>query len=116
VDEDSEADFDNWKQRRYENFSKHYAIVIAVRWIGLEIKEYPTYDGTLDLHIFLIYMEGKVATEQRIWTLDLAENSSPSRWWDTHKGTLSSWDKFKLSIQHHFLALTKVQQLGQYWK
>jgi hypothetical protein len=116
VDEDSEATFDNWQQGRYENFSRHCTTVRAVRWIGMEIKEYPTYDGTSDLHSFLIDMEGKVVAEQRISTLDLALKSSPTRWWDTHKETLSSWDEVKLSIQHHFLPLMQVQQLGQDWK
>jgi hypothetical protein len=30
-------------------------------------------------------MEGRVLTEHKISTLDLALKSSPARWWDTHK-------------------------------
>jgi hypothetical protein len=100
VDEDSEATFNDWKQGRYENFSRCCATVRLVRWIGTEISDYPTYDGTSYLHSFLIDMENKVAAEHRTSTLDIALKSSPTRWWDTHKGTLSSWDEVKISIQY----------------
>jgi hypothetical protein len=60
VDEDSEEAFNDWKQGRYENFSRCCTTFRSVRWIGMEINDYPTYDGTLDLHIFLIDMEDKV--------------------------------------------------------
>jgi len=79
----------------------------------MEIKEYPTYDGTSDMHIFLIDIDNKVVIEQRISTLELALKSSPARWWDTHKGNLSSWDEVNLSIQHHFIPITQVHQLGK---
>jgi hypothetical protein len=58
-------------------------------------------------------MEGGVVAEHRLSTLDLALKSSPSRWWDTHKETLSTWDEVKLTIQHQFLPLTQIPQLGQ---
>jgi hypothetical protein len=79
----------------------------------MEIKECPTYDGTSDLCSFLIDIEGKFAAKQRISTLDLALKSSPAKWWDTDGETLSSWYKVNISIQHTFLPLMQVQQLGQ---
>jgi hypothetical protein len=63
-----------------------------------EISDYPTYDGTLQLHTFLIDMEDKVAVEQITSTLDISLKSSPTRCWATNKGNLSSWDEVKLSI------------------
>jgi hypothetical protein len=63
MDEYLEENFDNWQQGRYENFSMHCETVKVVRWIGMKIKEYPTYDGTSDLHIFLIDMEGTIVEE-----------------------------------------------------
>jgi len=41
--------------------------------------------------------------EQQISTIDIALISSPTRWCDNHKGTLSSWNDVKLSIQYCFL-------------
>jgi hypothetical protein len=79
----------------------------------MEINEYPTYDGTLDIQRILIDMEGMVIVEQRILSLDLYLKSSRTKWWDTHKGILSSWDEFKIAVQHHFLSLKQVDQLGK---
>jgi hypothetical protein len=62
----------------------------ASRWIGSEVRDYPIYDGTSDLHSFLVELEDKVAPEKIIHVLDVALRSSSARWWATHKSTLSS--------------------------
>jgi hypothetical protein len=69
-----------------------------------EIREHPVYDGTSYLGSFLMDLEDKVAPEQRIPVLDIVLKSSPTRWWATHKGTLSSWDEVKHAIQYHFIS------------
>jgi hypothetical protein len=110
VDEDSEAAWDNWQQGRYENFSRHCAQLSSSKMDWNEIGNCPTYDGTSDLCSFLVDMEEKVVAEQRVSTLDIALKSSPARWWDTHKETLSSWDEVKLTIQYHFIPPSQVNQ------
>jgi hypothetical protein len=97
-DEYSEATFDNWQQGRYGNFSRCCATVHSVRWIGTKLRECPTYDGTSDLHSFLVDMEYTVAEEQHIPALDIALKYTPARWWDSHKESLSSWDEVNISI------------------
>jgi hypothetical protein len=77
--------------------------IIASRWIGSNIREHLVYDGTSYLGIFLVDLEDKVAPEKRLLVLDISLKSSPSRWWATHKGTLSSWDEAKHAIQYHFI-------------
>jgi len=66
ADEDSKETFNDWQEGQYENFSRQCATIREVIWIGMEINEYPTYDGTSYLHSFLIDMEGKVAIEHQI--------------------------------------------------
>jgi len=79
MNEYSEANFDNWKQGRYENFSRRCTTISLVRWIGDEIGNYPIYDGTSYLHNFFIDMEENIVAEQRVSTLDIALRSSPTR-------------------------------------
>jgi hypothetical protein len=43
-----------------------------MRWIGTEVREHLTYDGTSEVHNFLSSMEEKIAMDQRIYVLDLA--------------------------------------------
>jgi len=85
VGEYFEVAWDNWQWGKYENFSKRFTIVKSIRWIGDEIGNYPTYDGTSNIHSFLINMEERVFADQRVSSLDMALKSSPARWWTTHK-------------------------------
>jgi hypothetical protein len=57
TDEDLEAVFGSWKQGSYERFSRRCATVRAIRWIGIEVREPPTYNDTSKLHSFLSSME-----------------------------------------------------------
>jgi hypothetical protein len=43
-----------------------------MRWIGTEMRDQPTYDGTSDLNIFLTDIDGKFTPEKRILVLDIA--------------------------------------------
>jgi hypothetical protein len=58
-------------------------------------------------------MEGGIAVEHRLSALDLALKYSPSRWWDTHKETLTTWDEVNIAMHHRFLPPTQIPQLGQ---
>jgi hypothetical protein len=68
------------------------------------------------MHNFLIDMDNKFVTEQRVSSFDIALKSSPARWWDTHKGTPYSWDEVKISIQYRLLLPSQVHQLSKYQK
>jgi hypothetical protein len=74
------------------------------RWVGVEFRDYPIYDGTSDLRSFLIELEDKVVPEHIIPILDVALISSSSRWCTTHKGTLTSWDEENRAIQYWFIS------------
>jgi hypothetical protein len=82
------------------------------RWIGSEVREHPVYDGTSNLHSFLVELEHKFFLEKIILVLDVALRSYSSRWWATHMGTLYSWDKEKCAIQHRFIPPSQVTHLN----
>jgi len=88
--EDSYIAFDNWKHAIYEKLSRCCVNIVASKWIGSKIREHPFYDDTSDLGRFLIDLEDKVAPKKKRIVLDISLKSSPTRWWATHKGTLSS--------------------------
>jgi hypothetical protein len=46
AEEDLEITFDSWQQGSYEIFSRRCTTIRATRWIGTEIRDHPTYDGT----------------------------------------------------------------------
>jgi len=57
IDGDSETAFQNWQQGRYEMTSRHCASVKMVRWIGTEVRNYPTFYGSQDANLFLNSIE-----------------------------------------------------------
>jgi hypothetical protein len=84
VDEDSELDFDIWKQGSHKRFSRICAVVRVTRWVGTKVREHPVYDGTLYLEIVLHKMEEDVREYQRMSILDVAFQNNPTRWWANH--------------------------------
>jgi hypothetical protein len=70
----------------------------ATRWIGTEVREHPTYDGTSKVHNFLASMEEKIATDQRIYVPELALHDIPARWLATHKASIMEWEDAKQAI------------------
>jgi len=102
TNEDSELDFDSWKQGSHEQFSRRCATVRMTRWIGTKSREHPVYDDTSYLDNYLQNMEENVREDQRISVLDIAFQNNPARWWDTHKTTLKTWDKVKQALKYRF--------------
>ena len=85
MDGDSELAFDSWQHGAYEIFSRRCATVREMRWVGTEVREHSTYNGTSDLGSFLVSMEENIVEDQRILVLDLALEDTPARWWDSYK-------------------------------
>jgi hypothetical protein len=73
-----------------------------MRWVGTEVREHLTYNGTSDLGSFLVSMEEKIAEDQRIVVLDLALEDTPARWWASHKEVIRNWEDVKHAIQCRF--------------
>jgi hypothetical protein len=61
----------------------------AVWWIGIEIREPPSFHGLNYLEKFLTQYEDEVLENQRLLSLDLSLKSRPARWWGAHKETIT---------------------------
>jgi hypothetical protein len=60
----------------------------AVRWVGTEIREPPSFHGVNDLEEFLTKYEEVVLENQRLLALDIALKATPTIWWGAHKETI----------------------------
>jgi hypothetical protein len=63
----------------------------TVRWVGIEIRESPSFHGLNDLKTFLTQYEDEVLENQRLLELDLAFKATPARWWGEHKDTITDY-------------------------
>jgi hypothetical protein len=61
----------------------------AVRWVGIEILEPPSFHRINDFEKFLEQYEDEVLENQRLLALDIALKATPAIWWGTHKETIT---------------------------
>jgi hypothetical protein len=73
-----------------------------VRWIGIEVRNMPTFDGLNHLETFLSYFEEIVPVQQRLLALDEALKATPARWWGTHKKNIMDWMQCHTLMEMHF--------------
>lgn len=67
-----------------------------MRWIGTELRNPPTFDGTSPVGEFLDDLEYEVPEEKRLPALDVVIKGTSARWWATHKEDPTFWEKFSL--------------------
>jgi hypothetical protein len=89
---DSDTGLENWQQTLHKVSTRRCArIDRAVRWVGMKIREPPSFHGINDLEIFLVEYEAKVSENQRLLALDKALKATLARWWGTHKEIITDW-------------------------
>ena len=54
-------------------------------WIGIEVRQFPTFNDEDDIEKFLTKFESKVLDSQILLVLDIALRDTPTRWWGAHK-------------------------------
>jgi hypothetical protein len=54
------------------------------------------------LETFLTQYEDEVLENQRLLALDLALKATPTRWWGTHKETITDWYQCKRLLRIRF--------------
>jgi hypothetical protein len=80
---------EKWHQILHEVCTRRCArIYLAVRWVGTEIREPPTFHGVNDLEEFLTKYEEDILETQRLLAPDIALKDTPTRWWGVHKETI----------------------------
>ena len=61
--------------------------------ITSEVRDFPHYDGSTDVNMFLGEMERSVPIEKRFHALDLGLCATPARWWENHKENMGNWEE-----------------------
>jgi hypothetical protein len=74
----------------------------AVRWVGTQIREPPSFHGINDLETFFIQYEDEVLENQLLLALELALMATPKRWWGAHKETITDWYQCKRLLRIRF--------------
>ena len=83
---------ENWQNRLHEVSMRRCArITRSVRWLGDEVNNIPTYEGFPSLASFKTKIEAKFTESQRLSALDFVLKATPTRWWGTHKQSISKW-------------------------
>jgi len=83
---DSDTGVENWQQRLHEVSTRRCARVThAVRWVGTEVRQFPTFTKDDNLENFLTEFESEVLDSQRLLLLDITLRDTPARWWSAHK-------------------------------
>jgi hypothetical protein len=76
----------------------------ALRWIGSEVREPPTFYGLNYLEEFFMNFELEVVENQILPVLDISLKATPSRWWGTHKEKINNWYQCKILLCIRFNA------------
>jgi hypothetical protein len=82
----SGKELENWKQFLHEISTRRCAIMArALRWVGTEVREPPSFYGQNDLEEFFKKFGLEVLESQMLLVLDISLKETPARWWGTHK-------------------------------
>jgi hypothetical protein len=110
---ESDIGLDNWKQRLHEvSMTRCAWIDHIVRWVGMEIREPPSFHRINDLEVFLAQYEDEVLESQRLLALDISLKDTPTRWLGAHKEKITNWYQCKrlLCIRFNTEQKNKKQQ------
>lgn len=65
----------------------------SMRYVSIEVRDLPTYDGLGEVDTFLDKFKGEVPKKKRFQTFDWVLRAMLARWWGTHKGSFEDWCK-----------------------
>jgi len=102
-DGDSEQALEEWRNRRHEVSTRRCAYMTkSLRWIGSEVFNVPSFDGTNDLEEFICAYQVTVQEKDWLRALDVALKATAARWWVTHKDHIEDWSQLKSLMTTHF--------------
>jgi hypothetical protein len=88
---DSDTGVENWQQILHEVSTRGCTRVTrVVRWVGIEVRQFPTFIEEDNLEKFMIEFELEVLDSQILLVLDIALRETPTRWWGAHKKVFST--------------------------
>jgi hypothetical protein len=114
-DFDLDTGLENWQHILHE-FSRRRCTRIyhTVRWVGMEIREPPSFHGVNELEEFLTIYEHEVLENQSLLSLDITLKATPTRWWGVHKETVKDWYQCKRLLHVSFNAELTSNEMKRY--
>ena len=98
----SELAWEDWQQGGYETSTRRCAAIAQVRWVGTEIRGYPTLSNMQAVNTFILKVEDRVPEECRIPLMNVALKSTSGRWWNNHRNTLLRWELVADALRARF--------------
>lgn len=91
-DRDLEQALGDWQNRMHEVSTRRCPYMTkSLRWIGLEVCNVPSFDGTNNLEEFICAYQVRVQEKDWLRALYVALEATRSRWWATHKEHIEDW-------------------------
>ena len=59
----------------------------------------PTYESLPNLASFLVEFEEKVTKSQQLSAFDYVLKAMPTKWWGTHKQSISEWPQCRILME-----------------
>ena len=84
------------------SFRKCGLITQSLCHVVSEMIEFPIYKGIPELYKFLMMFEEKVSEPHQLLALEEALKATPTRWWETHKRTITGWAQCRRLMTVHF--------------
>ena len=85
---------ENWQNKMHEvSLCRCVIITKFVQRVGAKASALPMYEGFPNIASFLQEFEENVTESQRVSSLDHVLKATPSRWWGTHKQSISKWSQ-----------------------
>jgi len=78
---DSDTGVEKWHKRLHEVSTRRCARVTRkIRWVGTEVRQFPTFTEEENLEKFLTEFELEVLDCQQLLVLDIELRDTPARW------------------------------------
>lgn len=88
----------------------------SLHWIGVEVCEFPMFDGIKDLNTFICDYQEQVPERDKLKDFDVALKATPASWWATHKENIGEWSQCKTLLEISFsedMEYVKIKYTGQ---
>lgn len=74
----------------------------SLRYVSMEVRNLPHYDGLDDVNLFLDKFEREVPEEHWFEALDLVLRTMPTCWWGTHNNSFTDLKEYRRMMKLRF--------------
>lgn len=100
---DSYEELEHWQNRLHEVSTLLYNMMTkSLCYVSSEVRNFPYYDGLIDVDKFLDSFEREVPENHHFQTLDLSLCATPAWWWGAHKDSFGEWHDYTRMVRMWF--------------